>query len=82
MMDKLKQLDTHTMIVATTCLVIIMAALYFMLYGLIHDGPFALNVIDYFKYLISILTGGATLSTIVSQVADYLKSRKPGGTPA
>lgn len=75
MMDKLKQLDTHTMIVATTCLVIILAALYFMLYGLIHDGSFALSVIDLFKYLIGILTGGATLSTIVSQVSDYFKNK-------
>ncbi len=74
-MDKLKQLDTHTMIVATACLVIIMAALYFMLYGLIHDGPFALSVVDLFKYLIGILTGGATLSTIVSQGVDYLKNK-------
>lgn len=59
------------MIVLTTCIVIVIAAVYFMLYGLIHDGPFGSSVVDYFKYLIGILTGGATISTLANQFINY-----------
>lgn len=71
--------NTHWLIVGTACMVALLAILYVMLYGLIHDGQSGKEILAWFQNLLYIVFPAGTLSTAISQVIDYLKSKGASG---